>query len=684
MDEENKIEQKIEDENKKEEVSSTVLKTQGITTEENVSVEDYNVSNSREVASENEATTKEEISNENDLMSKSYEDIKENYKEEFNNTSDEFKLEYKENLENSLKDEQQNYENVSDKYTQGEEDVSRNFYNDEEQNQNKISERIDELYEQYKEEPEILENKINEDKELNDLYIEKSSYTEETLMADIEAYREDNEHLSTKMEIHQDNISNLENQLENLKQDYPDIAETYEQNKENETKEVSSENNVSNEAQQEQKIEEGFLSSMIGENDFLADNRNSEYAFDQAFTQFADDFDAGNSVLKTGFQDIENFVNGIKDKLENEENRISNNFNNETTSEQVVENKEPEAVSNTETKEEISINQEQEAKLSLNELEEKLANINEQIANVSNEEVIDYSNKLEITPEMREEQKVSEALAREGQKGNDTEYAYSPDSETESNKVGELFEKRDELMEQLENPKDGTYEIEKQLESVNEQISQLSTDDLRDYNNSLSSEITQEQREEQKVSEELSREGQKDNNTEYGKFEYKEEVETSLNKEDLTNQLEKETLNSENNVSNETEKNLDVGSLVEERDNLKEQINEMKTEVSNDVESSADNLKMELAKEEFTEFAEKNLPENEREEFVNVMLEVNADSIKSQETIEGVEKEINSSLESYQEVKAEIESEKSSETEKNMDSNVSSKKETEQEAGASR
>jgi hypothetical protein len=530
MDEENKIEQKIEDENKKEEVSSTVLKTQGITTEENVSVEDYNVSNSREVASENEATTKEEVSASN----------------------------------NEIKPE---------------------------------------------------------------------------------------------------------------------------------------EANTSNETQ------ESFFSSMIGENDFLAQNRNSEYAFDQAFAQFADDFDAGNSVLKTGFQDIENFVNGISEKLENEENRISNTaFNqeeksevvsSETTKEDLSSNNEKEQnveidknidsstvnekeVSNDvsiEQKEEISSNNDISKEEQLNQLEQKLEAVNEKISNVSNEEIIESQNKIEITQEMRDEQKISEDLSREGQKDNDTEYAYSPDKKESAE---ELFSQREELTNQLEkeikNPVNGTFEIEDKLEAVNEKISNLTMDDIKEYNDSLSPEITQEMRDEQKASEDLSREGQKGNDTEYGNFEYKEEVETTLNREELSNQLEKESgfykdsdienINKEELVnqlekeSSSTEDKSSLNDLIQERDSLQEQINEIKNEVSNDVESSADNLKMELAKEEFTSYAEQNLPESEREEFVNTMLDISADSIKSQDTLEGVEKEINSSLESYQEVKAELEAEK--------------------------
>lgn len=371
-----------------------------------------------------------------------------------------------------------------------------------------------------------------------------------------------------------------------------------------ETKEdISSENVSNNEIQQEQKSEENSslydsLSSYMSENiDLMADSRESEIAFDRGLAEALDNLD------KKDFNSLSDVINDVKEKLENENDRASDKlFEQEATSEKVVEG----------NKDDLA----------------EFGNAVQDFKDLTNSEEAQAYKEEQLSPE--------------------------------NTKAGELFEKRDELMEQLENPKDGTFEIEQQLESINEKISELSTDDLRDYNNSLSSEITQEMRTEQEAIQERSELGQKDNDlAEFGN--------AVQDFKDLTNSEEaqaykEEVLTSENN-------------------------NEIKTEISNDVESSADNLKMELAKEEFTSYAEQNLPENEREEFVNTMLEVNADSIKSQDTVEGVEKEINSSLETYQEVKAELEAEKnvdvSSETnlkqdveiDKNVDSSSVNEKE---------
>jgi hypothetical protein len=419
MDEENKIEQKIEDENKKEEVSSTVLKTQGITTEENVSIEDYNVSNSREVASEN-------VSN------------------------------------NETQQEQKSEENSS-------------------------------------------------------LYDNISSYMSENI-------------------------------------------------------------------------------------DLMADSRESDIAFDRGLAEALDNLD------KNDFNSLSDVINDIKEKLENENDRASDKlFEQEATSEKVVEG----------NKDDLA----------------EFGNAVQDFKDLTNSEEAQAYKEEQLSPE--------------------------------NTKAGELFEKRDELMEQLENPKDGTFEIEQQLESINEKISELTTDDLRDYNNALSSEITQEQREEQKASEEMSREGNKDDLAEFGN--------AVQDFKDLTNSEEaqaykEEVLASENN-------------------------NDMKTEVSNDssfetsIESKEQTMKEEIMKMSYEDYAFDNIPEADKESFVNYMSSQDLDltEVKSvDELVELASKNIESfennkeDFELYKIAEKELEKETSSDktSEETKEIETSAQKET--------
>lgn len=357
---------------------------------------------------------------------------------------------------------------------------------------------------------------------------------------------------------------------------------------------------------QEQKVEE--KSSMFGDNDFLADNRNSDSAFDRGFAQFADDWDNDKSTVKNAFNDI---VDSVKEKWENEKERESR-----------IENASE-----------------------LNEIKD---------------------NNIEITQEMRDAQKESENLAREGQKDNDTEYAYSDKKETAS----ELFEQRDDLTKQLEaekeNPVNGTFEIEEKLDIVNEKISNLSNEEIKDYNNSLSPEITEDMRAEQKESENLAKEGQKDNDTSYDFDNLKQEA-LNETKADLSADVE-QTVNSLEKLEYEARENDQRRDEVKEPEQELGTKIEVSTETTNQNETTTENsavsstnetkadltadsneanaLKQEFAKMEFDEYADKNIAEADRKDFTDFM-SLDNEKLNDLKNLSDVESYINNKLESF-------------------------------------
>ena len=141
--------------------------------------------------------------NEEELKNKSYSDIKENFKEEFNNTSDEFKNEYFKSLELDLRFNEDYIDNLNFMKNSAEENAAESYW----ERKGNLDEKIEDIKDFYKNETdEFINKKVEEATE-----IEMSSVFNNV--------RE----IENEIEFEKEYGSKLENEIKEFKEDFKDV-----------------------------------------------------------------------------------------------------------------------------------------------------------------------------------------------------------------------------------------------------------------------------------------------------------------------------------------------------------------------------------------------------------------------------------------------------------------------------
>ena len=145
--------------------------------------------------------------NEEELKNKSYSDIKENFKEEFNNTSDEFKNEYFKSLELDLKFNEDYIDNLNFMKNSAEENASDHYR----ELIDILDERISDIKDNFRDKSdEFIREKVNEEIE---------SYNTEKLSSVFKNVRE----IENEIDSEKEYGSKLENEIKEFKEDFKDV-----------------------------------------------------------------------------------------------------------------------------------------------------------------------------------------------------------------------------------------------------------------------------------------------------------------------------------------------------------------------------------------------------------------------------------------------------------------------------